>query len=152
MIYTHFAACILGAVIAATSAWKVQAWRYDTQIAKINQDHAEQDAERSSAVLKQAEIYRRNADDAVQKAEARASGNKRDADRARRELDGLRSDLAQVPARIQSATREAVDQYAATATVVFEQCASRYSGLAQEADGHASDVGLLMDAWPSQPR
>ena len=55
----------------------------------------------------------------LSKAEARAAQNKRDADRLRDELDWLRGDLANVPGRIRSATREAVDQYAATATTVF---------------------------------
>lgn len=81
-------------------------------------------------------------------ARARAAQNKRDADSLRTELDGLRGDLADVPDRIRSATREAVDQYATAATVVFGECAARYSELAISATGHASDVQTLMDAWP----
>ena len=82
------------------------------------------------------------------KAEARAAQNKRDADSLRTELDGLRGDLADVPDRIRNASREAVDQYAAAATVVFGECAARYSELAISATGQASDVQTLMDAWP----
>ena len=145
---THIASAAIAGVLAFGAGWQVQAWRYGEQIATIKQQHT--DAALSSArnALKLTEHYRENADAAVKKAEARAAQNKRDADSLRTELDGLRGDLANVPGRIRSATREAVDQYAATATVVFGECAARYSELAEKAQGHAATVQLLMDAWP----
>ena len=148
---THIAAAAVAGVLAFGAAWQVQAWRYGEQITTIKQQHT--DAALSSArnALKLTEHYRENADAAVRKAEARAAQNKRDADRLRAELDGLRGDLANVPDRIRNASREAVDQYAATATVVFGECAARYSELAVSATGHASDVRTLMDAWPKHP-
>ena len=148
---THIAAAAVAGVLAFGTAWQVQAWRYGEQIATIKQQHA--DAALSSArnALKLTEHYRENADAATKKAEARAAQNKRDADTLRGELDGLRGDLADVPSRIRSATREAVDQYAVAATAVFEHCARRYSDMAQAAAGHASDVQTLMDAWPVPP-
>lgn len=148
---THIAAALVAGALAFGAGWQVQAWRYGEQIATIKQQHT--DAALSSArnALKLTEHYRENADAAVRKAEARAAQNKRDADRLRDELAGLRGDLAEVPDRIRSASREAVDQYAAAATVVFDHCARRYSDLAQAAAGHASDVQTLMDAWPASP-
>ena len=145
---THIATAAIAGVLAFGAGWQVQAWRYGEQIATIKQQHT--DAALSSArnALKLTEHYRENADAAVRKAEARAAQNKRDADSLRAELDGLRGDLADVPERIRGATREAVDQYAAAATVVFGECAARYSDLAGTATGHASDVQTLMDAWP----
>ena len=146
---THIAAAAVAGVLAFGAAWQVQSWRYGEQIATIKQQQT--DAALSSArnALKLTEHYRENADAAVRKAEARAAQNKRDADRLRTELDGLRGDLADVPDRIRNASREAVDQYAAAATVVFGECAARYSDMAQAAAGHASDVQTLMDAWPT---
>lgn len=148
MAYTHAAAAIAGAVIAAAAAWQVQDWRFDAQINAIKTQHAEAAASAAKGALRLTEIYRENADAAVRKAEARAAQNKRDADSLRGELDGLRDDLATVPERIRSATRDAVDHYAATASVVFDQCVRRYSDLAQAATGHASDVETLRGAWP----
>ena len=163
---THIAAAAIAGVLAFGAAWQVQDMRYGEQISDLKREHAEAVAssanqiydlklEHAEAVassaksaLKLTEHYRENADAAIKKAEARAAQNKRDADRLRTELDGLRGDLADVPERIRSATREAVDQYAATATVVFGECAARYSELAAAATGHASDVQTLMDAWP----
>lgn len=146
---THIAAAAIAGVLAFGAAWQVQGMRYGEQIADLKLEHAEAVASSAKSALKLTEHYRENADAAVKKAEARAAQNKRDADRLRTELDGLRGDLADVPERIRSASREAVDQYAATATVVFGECAARYSDMAEKAQGHASDVRTMMDAWPT---
>lgn len=148
MVYTHLAAALAAAAIAGAGTWAIQGWRYDKQIADIHTQHAQAAQSAAKSALKLTEHYRENADAAVRKAEARTAQNKRDADRLRGELGGLRGDLAAVPNRIRSATRDAVDQYAATATVVFDQCARRYSDVAQAATGHASDVEALRGAWP----
>lgn len=147
-LYTHAAAAIGGAALAALATWNVQAWRYDAQIADIHTQHAELVASSAKSALKLTEHYRENADAAVRKAESRAAQNKRDADGLRVELDGLRGDLATVPDRIRGATRDAVDQYAATASVVFDQCVRRYSEVAENAQGHAATVQLLIESWP----
>ena len=145
---THIAAAAIAGVLAFGAGWQVQAWRYGEQISDLKREHAEAVASSAKTALKLTEHYRENADAAIRKAEARAAQNKRDADSLRTELDGLRGDLADVPDRIRNASREAVDQYAAAATVVFGECAARYSELAGAATGHASDVQTLMDAWP----
>lgn len=147
---THIAAAAIAGVLAFGAGWQVQAWRYGGQIADMKLEHAGAVASAAKTALKLTEHYRENADAAIKKAEARAAQNKRAADALRGELNGLRGDLATVPNQIRNATREAVDQYAATATVVFGECAARYSELAGAAAGHASDVQTLMDAWPKK--
>ncbi len=147
-LYTYAATAIVAGALAFAGGWKVQAWRYDAQIADIQAQHAEAIAASAKSAIRLTEHYRDNADAALRKAEARSAQNKRDADRLRGELDGLRGDLAEVPGRIRTASREAVDQYAATASVVFDQCVRRYSEVAGAAQGHAADVETLMDAWP----
>lgn len=77
----------------------------------------------------------------VQKLEAAAAA-------AGRTADSLRADLAKVPARINAATRAAVDGYAATCTAVLAECAGEVTGLAGKADGHANDARLMLEAWP----
>ena len=149
MIPLPLLTALVAAFLSGAGIWFVQDWRYGEQVADLKLEHAEAVASSAKSALKLTEHYRENADAAVKKAEARAAQNKRAADRMRAELDGLRGDLADVPGRIRSATREAVDQYAAAATVVFGECAARYSELAVSAAGHASDVKTLMDAWPT---
>ena len=147
---THIAAALVAGALAFGAAWQVQAWRYGEQIATVKQQHTDASLSSARNALKLTEHYRGNADAALRKAEARAAQNKRDADSLRDELDGLRGDLATVPDRIRNATREAVDQYATTASVVFDQCSRRYSEMAGAAQGHAFDVQTLMDAWPQK--
>lgn len=151
MIPLPILTALVAAFLSGAGIWFVQDWRHGEQISELKQEHAEAVASSAKSALKLTEHYRENADAAVRKAEARAAQNKRDADRLRDELAGLRGDLAEVPDRIRSASREAVDQYAAAATVVFGECAARYSDLAEAAAGHASDVRTLIDAWPVPP-
>lgn len=147
-LYTHAAAALVAGVLAAGGAWTVQGWRWGEQLEALKAKHAGEALTAARGALKLTEHYRENADAAVKNSEARMAQNKRDADSLRAELDGMRGELASVPGRIAGAARAAVDQYAAAATVVFEQCTARYSALARDADGHAVDVRSLADAWP----
>ena len=49
MIYTHAAAAIAGAAIAALATWNVQAWRYDARVADIHALYAQAKLKRSEA-------------------------------------------------------------------------------------------------------
>jgi hypothetical protein len=71
-----------------------------------------------------------------------------DAAGARTAANGLRDDLAAIRASVPSLTRDAVNRYADTASVVFQECADRYSELAAKADAINSDRQTLIDAWP----
>ena len=150
-LYTYVATALVAGALAFAGGWQVQSWRYGEQIADVKTEYAQAAESAAKSALKLTEHYRENADAAVKKAEARMAQNKRDADSLRAELDGLRGDLATVPGRIRNATREAVDQYAAAATVVFDQCTRRYSEMAGLAAGHAADVRTLREAWPVTP-
>lgn len=66
---------------------------------------------------------------------------------ARAAADGLRSDLAKLRANLPTLTRQAIERYADTASVVFAECSERYSGMAAKADGHASDQQTLEQGW-----
>lgn len=148
MIYTHVAAAILGAVVAATGAWQTQNWRYGTEIAKLKQKHSDEVSANAAKALEDYTRMERTKNEAIKAANARADANKAAAAGARAAADSLRSDLASVPARIESATREAVNQYATTVSGLLDQCSARYTGMAEKAQGHASDVRTLMEAWP----
>lgn len=47
MIYTHVAAALLGAAVAATGAWKVQTWRYTARDAERQELAAKEQAIRA---------------------------------------------------------------------------------------------------------
>ena len=136
------------AVAAGLLSWNVQAWRYDAQIADTAAQHATALANAHQKALDDTIKMQRTKDEAIKAAEQRAAKNAAAADSARRAADSLRGDLASVPDRIRGATRDAVDQYAATASVVFARCVGAYQELAGVADGHAADVRLMREAWP----
>jgi hypothetical protein len=67
---------------------------------------------------------------------------------ARGELDGLRNDLSASSAGLPSATLDACRSRVSALSAVFEQCATKYQGVAEQADAHSSDSLMLQQAWP----
>lgn len=86
--------------------------------------------------------------EAQNESQIRVKKLKADADSARAAANSLRDDLAATRAKLPSLTRDAVDRYAATASVVFGDCSRAYQELAGTADAIASERQTLMDAWP----
>jgi hypothetical protein len=147
-IQTTLIAAAVTAAVTGFGVWRYQGYKYEAQIAEIRLEQAVDLAKQSHLALEDFTEMQRIKDDAITQAEHRAQTNAKAAARANAGADRLRSDLAKASARIQSATREAVAQYAATVTDVFGQCVRRYRSLAEKATGHASDVQLMLDAWP----
>lgn len=57
-------------------------------------------------------------------------------------VSGLRKQLQQVNERIDTASTEAVADYARTVSELLQECADAYRGMAEKADGHAIDAVL----------
>jgi hypothetical protein len=97
VIYTHAAAGLLGAAVAALGVWQVQDWRYNARIAQMQEAHAV--SLRKSAEAARAQEQALGA--AKQKAEEAYALEKRKAAvaarSARAELDGLRNELYALP-------------------------------------------------------
>lgn len=147
-VYTHLAAAGAALVIGASGAWWIQGLRMDSSISTISAAHADQANRQQAKALEDYERMEKTKDEAIKAAEQRAEKNRADADRSRAAVDGLRRDIASVPVRIATASREAVDQYAATAGELFGECLAEYHRVAEKAVGHASDVKMILDAWP----
>jgi hypothetical protein len=64
---------------------------------------------------------------------------------------GLRDILSGIRNGVPSATVEALRQSTATLATVLADCQTRYRGLAEIADRHASDSKTMSDAWPTNP-
>jgi hypothetical protein len=63
----------------------------------------------------------------------------------------LRNTLDAISRSSGTATAEALRTTNATLTTVFADCTARYREMGQAADGHASDVRTLIEAWPAPP-
>ena len=81
--------------------------------------------------------------------EAVLAAEKHDLDTA---LDSLRLSTSKARAsyRLSGPTATASYQYADTGLDLLDICAKEYSELAAKADGHSSDVKMMIDAWPMQ--
>lgn len=138
----YIIAALVIAAAAFGAAWKTQDWRYgakekdrvEAQLSQERTDNLRQIRREESVIA------------AINAGNQRAAVLRSDASAARSELDRLRGDLV-IDAK-PSATLQACDQRRATLSDVFEQCASRYSVLAEKADGHANDLQTLSEAWP----
>jgi len=61
---------------------------------------------------------------------------------------GLRDTVAAVRGELPAATADACRSTADAALAVLGECSDRYREVAEAADGHASDVRTLTEAWP----
>lgn len=148
VIYTHIAAAILGAAIAATGAWKVQDWRLGGQIASLKANHATALADAQAKALAIERATTTKYQGALNEARTREAALQRDVGRARAESDGLRDQAADAGRRIASAAPAAVAEYANTVSQLFAECSRSYQGMAATADGHSADARTLREAWP----
>ena len=148
MIYTHAAAALLGASIAAVGAYKVQDWRYTGQINQIRAAQAEAVNTATREARAQESARFKGVQDAQAAAQTRAQVARRDADRARGELDRMRDTLSATRGGVPGESTAACTQRADAAADVLSQCATAYLDLAAIADRHASDARTLIEAWP----
>ncbi len=148
MIYTHAAAALLGASIAAVGAYKVQDWRYTGQINQIRAAQAEAVNTATREARAQESARFKGVQDAQAAAQTRAQVARRDADRARSELDRMRDTLSATRGGVPGESTASCAQRADAAADVLAQCGAAYQDLAAIADRHASDARTLVEAWP----
>ena len=143
MLYTHIAAAIVSAALAAWGTWQVQGWRYNSQISQIRQMHAEQlqKAEKAARDREQTlSVFRQQAEEKYVKEKTRAAAA---ASRARTELDGLRDELYAFnlsPSGKGPAASGRADGAARLERELLGQCATALVGMAAEADRLAAGV------------
>lgn len=140
MLYTHIAAAIASAALAAFGTWQVQGWRYTSQIAKIQKVHAEQvqKAEQAARDKEQALlVFRQQAEEKYVQEKNRAAAA---ASRARTELDGLRDTLYRSGPVAQDPGAACRADGPTPERELFGQCATALVGMAAEADRLASNV------------
>lgn len=140
-------AAITAALLFA-AGWMTQGWRAEAKLFDVKRQFAESAATAHAQALERYQTLERTKDEAIAAHAALVAQNAAAAAAARRTADGLRRDLAGVPARIAAATDSAAREYAASASVVLDQCTAEVADLARVADGHAADVRLMLQAWP----
>lgn len=128
MLYTHTAAAIAGAAIAAVATWHVQAWRYDAQIADMQ-------GKQATANLKRSEAARADEIQTASKESTHAANTSKNSDEfttSQPVRDAIaRADLAaaerlRLGAERRAATYRAQAQACTTASGVSSACAVDY--------------------------
>lgn len=140
------AAVLLAMAFAA--GWWVNAQRAEARISLLKKEHAEQTMRASASALASYSRMEKTKDDAIKSAQERAGHLQADAGAAAAAADGLRKQLAGVPARIAAASRAAVDEYATTTGELLSACTAEYQWMARQADGHANDARMITESWP----
>lgn len=150
-VMRYAAALAVGAVLA----WGAQGWRMDAQVQtsktaleSLKREHAESLTRATGGALTTTLRWQKDKDDAIDQAQQRAKIQAASAAAARRERDSLRDTLATASRRLPDATHAACAEYGAAVSGLLDQCSAAYQKLAEQADGHASDVRLMLEAWP----
>ena len=137
---------IAGAMVVSTCAagWLGYAKGYQTRSHEVTAQILNSE--------KQARATEKLLFDRLQEAQSNARKRetqlKRDVDSARAIAGGLRDQLTNATSRLPSASCDSSRQYATTVSELLGECAAAYQGVAEQADRHASDAVMLLEAWP----
>ena len=142
---------ILAAIGGGWVAWSLQGFRLDDlkhDFAGYKTQVEQQAVEARQAALKQKEQWIKEKEDAEQKAAEREATLRTERDRALAGARRLPDDIATLRTRLPNAIPSACLATADALAGLLDQCQQEYRGMAEVADGHASDVQTLMEAWP----
>lgn len=142
---------ILAACGGAWVAWSIQGFRLDDlehDFAGYKQQVEQQALDARQAALKQKEQWIKEKEDAEQKAAEREATLRTERDTALAAGRRLRDDLTTLRARLPNAIPSACIATADALAGLLDQCQQEYRVMGEIADGHASDVQTLMEAWP----
>ena len=147
-------AVIKALLIAAVIAAAIFAWNWFIDYERsIGYDKAVAEYNVKLLAAKEA-ADRREQELTTQVQEAQANGLKREetikalAAAVGKSSDSLRNTANAIRLGLPNATVQAARTAADAFAAVFSECQGRYGELAAKADGHASDVRTLEEAWP----
>ncbi len=136
LAFTHFTAYRSGKAVVRAE-WTAEKLKQTEQLAAFNAESRRIEQRRQSLVT-----------EALNAAKKREITAALDADRLRVERWSLRDDLDAARAQLSSASVASLRQRITALDSVFEQCTAELEGVAGNAQGLASDLRLILDAWP----
>jgi len=141
---------ILAGIFSFTAAWNIQNWRIGSQISQLQATYAQEQQYQQEAALESQIAIDRKYQQAFHAASERETALRVEVEHLRVARDRLRAASADLEQRLTTATRAAAIEYATASASVFNECQNAIAQLAQQADGHASDVRYLIEAWPAR--
>ena len=166
MIYSHFIAAGAALAIGASGAWYVQGNRYAVQITELEKAATEKELTQANQAVQDMAGFQKGLNDALQQFQATQQQQSRDQQDLNKSLldlrsatGGMRNDFAQLPSRIERASRASLATFANTCTDVLEAMATEGSrlaeggaGIAAKADEHSARERMMFDVWPRTKR
>lgn len=140
----------IAALIGIGGGWWVNGLRWEAKYVTLEKQQAAAVTQGISDALKTTVTLQRRADEAARAAQDRNRALSASADAARSESERLRLQLEEASTNIPRATHDSLSKYASTLGTVFADCSAQYQTMGGNAQGHASDVTTLMDAWPKK--
>lgn len=153
---------LLLCLVGFAAGWLVNGWRADGRIAKLELIQTSQELQQTQQAAQELIKTQQGFADALSNFQQTQQANAQSqADLGKLLLDlrsttaGLRGDFANLPARIERASRSSLAEYASACSAVFEavaaggqRLAERGGELTSKAEGHAADARLMNEAWP----
>ncbi|MDD0814298.1 hypothetical protein PSQ39_06610 [Curvibacter sp. HBC28] len=139
---------LAAATLAAAGAWAFEDARHRAALAELRLDQSTAALQAQATARAAEQSITRKYTEALNAAQTRQATLRADADSARAESERLREQTADAGRRLAAAPPAAVLEYATATGELLAECSRSYQGLAAAADGHASDVRTLIDAWP----
>ena len=121
-LYTYAATAIVAGALAFGAGWKVQAWRYDAQIAGINQKHA-------TAALKRSEAARTDEIQTALKESTHAADTSKNSDEFTTSQP-VRDAIARADLAFADRLRTDAERRASTYRQIAAACTTASSGIA----------------------
>jgi len=141
-------ACAISAALAAAGTWAFEDARHRAELGEIRLEQSTTALQAQATARAAEQSITRRYQEALNAAQTRQITLRADADSARAESDRLREQSADSARRLAAAPPAAVIEYATAVGELLDQCQRSYQSLAAAADGHASDVRTLIEAWP----
>ena len=142
------AVALVSGGVSGGLAWTYQGNRWGAKVANLEKAH--QDALLLATVeANQRYINMENLkDEAIKTRDKELEANRAAAAAAKRAADGMRKQLRDAEASFATATQAALAEYATAQGELLGICTEEYQRMADKAQGHATDVRALINAWP----
>ena len=128
--------------------WTANGLRLGAEIAHMQAQEAIRLSNGLKDALDKTTQYQRTKDEALKKAESRATANAVSAALADTESDKLRKQLDAAKSGISNANDSSLRAHAATLNTVFRECQREYEEMGRHATRYASDSLTLQMSWP----
>jgi hypothetical protein len=142
-------AIAIGAVLALLAGlWKIYHTGYTSGKAEVTAEWQAESAKAQEAARKREQELSTKATEALNAARKRETANRTAANAAAAESDRLRDTLAKRERELSESSPAACLEYVTAANSVLRDLEAEGRGLAEKADGHASDALACVQGWP----